>query len=141
MYKRQTWDKLNRLHTNNLILSTGADTLRNMGTTLSMVCPDGWKSQYARHNAAVRGLVPEGRLLEYNVKEGWGPLCRFLGVPEPDSPFPHENKLGEAGNIVDKLHKFRVMERAGDEARRARMVGLVILVALFAGLLRALGVY
>ncbi len=23
--------------------------------------------------------------------QGWGPLCRFLGRPEPDGPFPFEN--------------------------------------------------
>ncbi|OQV08201.1 hypothetical protein CLAIMM_12511 [Cladophialophora immunda] len=41
-------------------------------------------------------LVPEGQLLEYNVKEGWGPLCAFLGVDVPDRPFP---KLNEGANI------------------------------------------
>jgi Sulfotransferase domain len=25
------------------------------------------------------------------VKEGWAPLCAFLGVPVPDAPFPREN--------------------------------------------------
>ena len=29
--------------------------------------------------------------LMFNVKEGWGPLCRFLDVPEPKEPFPHRN--------------------------------------------------
>ena len=36
--------------------------------------------------------VPADRLLVYEVREGWGPLCRFLGVPIPaDTPFPHLN--------------------------------------------------
>ena len=38
-----------------------------------------WKNQYCRHNAAVRNLVPEDQLLEFNAKQGWGPLCEFLG--------------------------------------------------------------
>ena len=25
------------------------------------------------------------------VKEGWGPLCKFLNVPEPSIPFPRVN--------------------------------------------------
>jgi hypothetical protein len=29
--------------------------------------------------------------LVYEIKEGWGPLCDFLGVEEPDKPFPHLN--------------------------------------------------
>ncbi|KIW26826.1 uncharacterized protein PV07_06629 [Cladophialophora immunda] len=51
---------------------------------------------YGLHNQRVRELVPEGQLLEYNVKEGWGPLCAFLGVDVPDRPFP---KLNEGANI------------------------------------------
>lgn len=47
---------------------------------------------FVGHNEEVRRRVPEGRLLVYEAKEGWGPLCEFLGVPEPDEPFPHENE-------------------------------------------------
>jgi hypothetical protein len=36
--------------------------------------------------------VPAERLLVYEVKEGWEPLCEFLGVEAPkDEPFPHLN--------------------------------------------------
>ena len=48
------------------------------------------------HNQRVRGVIPKGRLLEYNVKQGWGPLCVFLEVDEPETPFP---KLNEGGSI------------------------------------------
>jgi len=47
--------------------------------------------KYREHNEAVKAGVPEDRLLVFDVKEGWGPLCSFLGVDEPDSPFPHLN--------------------------------------------------
>ena len=43
------------------------------------------------HNAAVISALPPERLLVYRITEGWGPLCDFLGVPVPDSPFPHVN--------------------------------------------------
>ncbi|HEY3506787.1 MAG TPA: sulfotransferase [Actinocatenispora sp.] len=46
---------------------------------------------FTEHNAEVRRDVPAGRLLEYQVSEGWGPLCAFLGVDVPDEPFPHLN--------------------------------------------------
>jgi hypothetical protein len=46
---------------------------------------------FERHNEEVRRRVPPERLLVYEVKEGWGPLCDFLGVPEPDEPFPRLN--------------------------------------------------
>jgi len=47
---------------------------------------------FAQHNAAVKTQVPPERLLVYDVKEGWEPLCRFLDVPAPpNTPFPHLN--------------------------------------------------
>ena len=39
---------------------------------------------FNRHNEEVQGSVPPDRLLVYEVKEGWGPLCSFLGVPVPE---------------------------------------------------------
>ena len=46
---------------------------------------------YTEWNQAVIDTVPADRLLLFNVKQGWGPLCQFLGVPEPDCPFPRVN--------------------------------------------------
>jgi hypothetical protein len=43
---------------------------------------------YQKHNDLVRELGKGSRFLEYNVKESWGPLCRFLEKPVPDQPFP-----------------------------------------------------
>ena len=41
----------------------------------------------------VRRSVPPEKLLVYDVKEGWKPLCDFLGVPVPEGrPFPHINE-------------------------------------------------
>ena len=43
-------------------------------------------------NEEVKELVPAQRLLVYEVKEGWDPLCEFLGVEVPKGkPFPHLN--------------------------------------------------
>jgi hypothetical protein len=53
------------------------------------------KAAFEAHNAAVRALIPADRLLVYQVKEGWGPLCAFLGVPEPAEPFPRSNDRAE----------------------------------------------
>ncbi|CAA9415872.1 MAG: hypothetical protein AVDCRST_MAG01-01-1929 [uncultured Rubrobacteraceae bacterium] len=50
---------------------------------------------FQRHNERVRRRVPPERLLVYDVKEGWGPLCDFLGVEVPDRPFPHLNNTRE----------------------------------------------
>lgn len=50
---------------------------------------------FAAHNDAVRAAVPARQLLVYQVKQGWGPLCDFLGVPTPDVPFPRTNDRAE----------------------------------------------
>ncbi|CAD6589867.1 MAG: hypothetical protein ASARMPRED_004297 [Alectoria sarmentosa] len=46
---------------------------------------------FLKHNERVRKVVPQGQLLEFDVKEGWAPLCRFLGVERPEGAFPHVN--------------------------------------------------
>ncbi|WP_433719896.1 sulfotransferase family protein [Actinoplanes sp. CA-051413] len=46
---------------------------------------------FTEHNEAVRREVPADRLLEFEVAQGWQPLCDFLGVPVPDAPFPRAN--------------------------------------------------
>jgi hypothetical protein len=50
---------------------------------------------FERHNEAVRRQVPPERLLVFDVREGWAPLCDFLGVEAPDEPFPHLNEARE----------------------------------------------
>jgi Sulfotransferase domain len=55
----------------------------------------GLAKAFEAHIAMVKATVPAGRLLVYQVKEGWGPLCEFLGVPVPDEPFPRTNDRGE----------------------------------------------
>ncbi len=50
---------------------------------------------YERHNGTVQQTLPAGRLLTYDVAQGWAPLCAFLGVPVPDEPFPRINAQQE----------------------------------------------
>ena len=50
---------------------------------------------FHRHYDQVRKTVPAGRLLEWNVKDGWGPICAALELPVPNMPFPHENTTEE----------------------------------------------
>jgi len=58
--------------------------------------PDADKATFVQHHAniydsfvaEVKAHVPENRLLVFNAKEGWDPLCRFLGVQAPDGPYP-----------------------------------------------------
>ena len=46
---------------------------------------------YRKRTEEVRAGLPADRLLVFDVAEGWGPLCAFLGKEVPDEPFPHHN--------------------------------------------------
>jgi Sulfotransferase domain len=60
---------------------------------------------FEAHNAEVRQGIAPGRLLEYEVHQGWQPLCTFLGVPVPDAPFPHANGQGKWQSILPMVSK------------------------------------
>ncbi|CAH3122662.1 unnamed protein product, partial [Porites lobata] len=51
------------------------------------------------HNHRFKSLVPPEKLLVYNVKQGWKPLCDFLGCGVPTVAFPHENVKGEIAEV------------------------------------------
>lgn len=53
------------------------------------------KRAYEAHNAYVRKTVPASRLVDWQPGDGWGPLCRALGMDEPSEPFPHTNTSEE----------------------------------------------
>jgi hypothetical protein len=59
---------------------------------------------YKRHNQEVRRSIAPERLLVYEVSEGWGPLCAFLGVDIPDEPMPKVNSTDDfRQNLAAKL--------------------------------------
>ena len=53
--------------------------------------------------------MPPGQLLEFNVKEGWEPLCLFLGKPAPseDFPFVKESADHELASQVSGVKSHR----------------------------------
>jgi len=58
--------------------------------------PEGWlEKQYEAHNKIVKKEVSKDKLLVFNVKEGWGPLCEFLEKEVPHEPFPNVNESKE----------------------------------------------
>ena len=50
---------------------------------------------FERWNQDVIDSVPAERLLVHSARDGWEPLCEFLGVPVPDVPFPRVNSRDE----------------------------------------------
>lgn len=63
------------------------------------------KEFWESHIANVKASVPKEKLLVYDVRDGWAPLCKFLGVPEPAEPLPHLNKKENFKEMLPKLMK------------------------------------
>ncbi|MEZ5985909.1 MAG: sulfotransferase [Hyphomonas sp.] len=50
---------------------------------------------FIAHDVAVKATIPPERLLVHEAKDGWEPLCAFLGVPVPFEPYPRANTKDE----------------------------------------------
>jgi len=70
----------------------------------------------------VKSLVPKERLLEFNVKQGWGTPCAFLGVPVPDMPFPRVNDTKSWQTHVAKAK----MKTAMNAVKVLTVLGMVV---------------
>ena len=84
------------------------------------------RKRYRMHNHRVKSLVPPEKLLVYNVKQGWKPLCDFLGCEVPTVAFPHENVKGEIAEVP--LSETRSGRQVILEIQRALIVILSVIV-------------
>jgi hypothetical protein len=80
---------------------------------------------FNRHNEQVRRDVPADRLLVYEIGQGWGPLCAFLGVPVPEGkPFPQLNDAAEFRAQIER--RARIVRTVGYAALGA--VALILML-------------
>ncbi|MGH1424001.1 MAG: sulfotransferase family protein [Pseudooceanicola sp.] len=68
-----------------------------------------YREVYRRHNAAVRAYFadrPDDLLeLDFSHPVGWGRLCAFLGLEEPDQPFPRSNQPRQSPSLKRYLRR------------------------------------
>lgn len=55
------------------------------------------------HSARVEAAFGPERLLVFEAKDGWAPLCKFLGVSEPEGDYPHINSKAEFDAVFGLL--------------------------------------
>jgi hypothetical protein len=60
---------------------------------------------FTRHTQEVRDTIDPARLLVFDVREGWAPLCRFLEVPIPDEPFPRLNDTATTQAMIQRMRE------------------------------------
>lgn len=63
-----------------------------------------------RNQAVVRSVGPDN-VLVYDVKQGWGPLCGFLGVDPPEEDFPHANDTESMRGQLSQMRARRPPRR------------------------------
>lgn len=72
---------------------------------------------FNRWNEEVIATVPAEKLLIYEVKQGWEPLCAFLGVSMPTTPFPRKNDRRQMQRV---LRFWRTIKRWSPAASHAK---------------------
>ncbi|MBN1453637.1 MAG: hypothetical protein JW963_21655 [Anaerolineales bacterium] len=81
---------------------------------------------FKEHIEEVKRIVPKDRLLIFEARHGWEPLCAFLNVPVPaNKPYPHKNK----GALLRQILKYSTLLKWGT---------VIVLTALLYWLVRTL---
>ena len=93
-------------------------------------CTYVFRKRYRIHNHRVKSIVPTDKLLVYNVKQGWKPLCDFLGCKVPTVPFPHENIRGEIAHMP--MEATRMGRQIKREIQRSVFISFFALLMVVA---------
>jgi hypothetical protein len=65
---------------------------------------ESFKRFYDEWGKQVPATCPADTLLIFDVKQGWEPLCKFLGMPIPNVSFPNTNDANEMKRRILKLN-------------------------------------
>ncbi|MGB0262485.1 MAG: sulfotransferase family protein [Henriciella sp.] len=67
------------------------------------------KQIWEQHLGNVQAELPPDRLLVFDVRDGWEPLCAFLDVPVPEGAFPRLNDTQQFGKLLKRLRMLRYL--------------------------------
>lgn len=79
---------------------------RTLGADIDEADDEQVRHAFEQWNEHVRETVPADRLLVFDVKQGWEPLCHFLGFPVPDEPFPRVNERKELRSLMGRRSRM-----------------------------------
>lgn len=60
---------------------------------------------YQQHIDTIRREVPPEKLLVFKATDGWAPLCAFLDIPVPATPFPNVNSREQFQKVKRDMAK------------------------------------
>ena len=110
------------------------DIMNDMWTKADIMVPSGGDAAemaagMERWNQEVIDTVPSDRLLVWNPKDGWEPLCELLDLPVPDTPLPNVNDTENfqknliMGPAVAAINAWWEADRPGDDPADKRPAG------------------
>ena len=82
-----------------------------MNNRFPAYCPNYYSDEkvikaFEDHNKKVIESCPKEKLLVFDLKDGWEPLCKFLGKEIPDVKFPHINDTNEFRNHIQRENRI-----------------------------------
>jgi hypothetical protein len=86
------------------------------------------RDRYREHYETIRRIVPEENLLNFNLSDGWAPLCAFLDKEVPDVDFPWVNETKALQETIKRV-QTKMLTNA---LRKSAPVAGVVLVLTFA---------
>ena len=91
-----------------------------------------FRAKYRQHNERVQAVIPAEKLLVFNAKQGWKPLCKFLGCDVPSTPFPREN-------VAHSYTKKQMSEFGKTERSVAFVISFVVVLPAAVFVVRIIG--
>lgn len=61
---------------------------------------------FNKHSETVQNECPKNKLLIFEVSQGWEPLCKFLGKPIPNQPFPNVNDTPQFQANIEEVNRI-----------------------------------
>ena len=61
---------------------------------------------YRKHIEEIKRIVPKDKLLIFDVREGYQPLCKFLGVPTREESLPRLNEMTRISRFIMAFDLF-----------------------------------
>jgi len=82
---------------------------------------------FINHIEEVKKIVPSEKLLVYDIRQGWEPLCRFLEVPVPQKPFPD---LHDKESYLGYIRRVKILAAVAGIAVVSILIMLILLILL-----------
>jgi hypothetical protein len=64
---------------------------------------------FREHEERVKRCTPPDNLLVFEAKDGWEPLCKFLGKEIPDTPYPNMNDTAAFRKMISDGRRGQVL--------------------------------